>query len=134
MFVGCKLPHGLEIVHLDQRIVLNGSNAGFDPENPWANGSAPDAPLRASGVGLTQLDGAQADAFKDWYAIAKAGDGPVKRGLVFFTETQADAEKEARSIEGAGSIEGIDPAKDLPAGLETDADATKAPRGRSKAN
>ncbi|MBU6429746.1 MAG: hypothetical protein KGR26_12085 [Cyanobacteria bacterium REEB65] len=131
MFVGCKLPHGLEIQHKGHTIVLNGANIGFDPEAPWANGAAPDAPLCASGVGLTQLEGEKADAFKDWHAIAGKGDGPVKRGLIFFTESKADAEAEARGVEGIASIDGLDPSKDLPAGIETDEETTKvASRGR----
>jgi hypothetical protein len=130
MFVGCKLPFGFTIDHLGVRIALNGANADYDADNPWRNGHAPDSPLRASGVGLTQLDGDAADAFKDWYVQSGKGDGPVKSGAIFFTEKQADATKEAAALEGKKvGIAGLDPEADLPKGLETDQDATGKSKG-----
>lgn len=126
MFVGCKLPHGLEINHQGERIVLNGANAGFDVENPWKNDLPPDSPLRASGVGLTQLDGSKADAFKDWHDVTSKGDGPVRAGFIFFTEKAADATKEAQALEGeVNGLDGLDPSKDLPEGITTDTDVKK---------
>jgi len=120
MFVGCKLPHGLEINHLGETIVLNGANAGFDVDNPWKNDLPPDSPLRAYGVGLTQIEGDKAEAFKDWFDMAGKGEGPVRAGFIFFTEKAADATKEAQGIEGeATGLGGINPEKDLPDGLAT---------------
>lgn len=124
MFVGCKLPFGLTIDHLGYKIALNGANVDYDADNPWRNGLAPDSALRASGVGLTQLDGDAAEAFKDWCGLSGKGDGPVKSGAIFFAEKQADAVKEAVALEGEKvGIAGIDPETDLPKGLETDAEA-----------
>ena len=124
MFVGCKLPHGLEIQHLDQTIVLNGANVEYDADNPWKNDLAPDSPLRASGVGITKLEGPRADAFLDWYDVSGKGPGPVSAGFIFYTDSRADAAKEAQSLEGEKTgLGGLDPDKDMPAGVETDADA-----------
>ena len=123
MIVGCKLPHGLEITHNGETIALNGTNVGFDADNPWRNGAAPDSALRTSGVGLTTLEGGQAAAFVDWFDMSGKGDGPVKSGLIFFTDSKADAGKEAQALEDVEGIEGLDPDKDLPAGLETDNEA-----------
>lgn len=123
MFVGCKLPHGHKIEHNNQVIELNGANVGYDGDSPWKNGFAPDSPLRASGVGLTRLEGAQADAFLDWADLTGKGLGPVKAGLIFFVDKETDAKKEAAALEGAKTgLDGLDPTTDLPAGLSTDTD------------
>lgn len=128
MFVGCKLPHGLTVTHAGQTIVLNGANVGYDSENPWRNGAAPDAELRASGVGLTILEGEQAAAFKEWCEISAKGPGPVQSGAIFITEAKGDATKEAQNLESEKTgLDGLDPDKDLPKGLETDADAATKP-------
>lgn len=119
MIVGCKLPHGHTIEHKGEIIVLNGANVGYDPDNPWRNDAFPDAADRTSGAGLTTLEGAQADAFKDWYGQNKGG-GPIAAGAIFFTESKADAQKEAKGREKVKTgTEALDPAKDLPKGLET---------------
>ncbi len=124
MIVGCKLPHGLSINHLGIAIVLNGSNLGYDADNPWRNGYSQDSANLVSGVGLTTLEGDQAEAFKDWFDIAKKGEGPAKAGLIFMAEKQADAEKEARNLESEKTgLDGIDPDKDLPKDITTDKDA-----------
>jgi hypothetical protein len=127
MFVGCKLPHGLTIDHNDQVIHLNGANVGYDADNPWKNSLPPDSPLRANGVGLTQLEGAQADAFKAWFDLTGKGHGPVKSGFIFFAEREAEVRKETQLLEDEKSgLEGIDPSKDLPKGLSTDPDSGAA--------
>lgn len=124
MFVGCKLPAGHTVDHNNQVIVLNGANIGYDGDHPWSNGAAPDSALRASGVGLTEVTGAQADALADWIALSGKGPGPVQAGMIFVVDKRVDAVKEAQSIEGEKTgLDGIDPAKDLPAGLSTDPDA-----------
>lgn len=127
MFVGCKLPHGLTIDHNDQVITLNGSNIGYDADNPWKNGVAPDSALRANGVGLTQLEGAQADAFKDWFELSGKGHGPVKAGFIFIANNANDARKETQLLEDEKTgLDGIDPGKDLPKGLSTDPESGAA--------
>jgi hypothetical protein len=126
MFVGCKLPHGLEIHHNDQTIVLSGANVDYDADSPWKNDLPPDSPMRASGVGLTVVEGARADAFKDWFDVSGKGPGPVSAGFIFYTGSKNEATKEAQSLEGAKTgLGGLDPDKDMPAGVETDADAAK---------
>lgn len=123
MIVGCKLPHGHTIEIGDRVIVLNGGNVGYDPENPWRQDNAPDAEGRVSGVGLTTLTGADAEAFKAWYDLNKGG-GPIKAGVIFFSEAAADAKKEARAREGVKTgVDALDPEKDLPKGLETASEA-----------
>jgi|GEM_PF-4918881 len=119
MIVGCKLPHGHTIEFNGETIALNGANVGFDGDNPWKMDAFPDSPLRTSGVGLTTLEGKQADAFKAWYDAHKTG-GPIASGAIFFSDTAAAAQKEAKSREKVKSgIDALDPAKDLPKGLET---------------
>ena len=131
MFVGCKLPHGLTISHAGREITLNGANIGYDPENPWRNGAAPDSALRTSGVGLTEIgDAADQSALLEWIDISGKGPGPVKAGKIFVVDRKADADKEARNLESEKAISGIDPDKDLPAGLETDKDAAKASKAK----
>lgn len=131
MFVGCKLPHGLTVEHGDCVIVLNGSNVGYNGDAPWANGGAPDSALRTNGVGLTHIeDPKKADAFKEWFDIAGKGHGPVKAGLIFITEKKVDAEKETQLLETEKTgLDGLDPEKDLPAGVTTDKEATKGKKG-----
>lgn len=119
MIVGCKLPHGHTIEFNNQVINLNGANIGYDANNPWRNDAFPDSIDRTSGVGLTTLEGAQAEAFKAWYEAHKTG-GPIASGAIFFTERAADAQKEAKAREGKKTgLDALDPAKDLPKGLET---------------
>lgn len=119
MIVGCKLSHGHTIEYNGQVIALNGGNVGYDPLNPWRSDNAPDSMDRISGVGLTHLEGDQAAAFKDWYAQNKTG-GPIAAGAIFFTEKEADTKAEAKGREKVKTgTEALDPAKDLPKGLET---------------
>lgn len=127
MIVGCKLPHGLEIEHKGQTIALNGTNVGYDGDSPWKNGVAPDSYERISGFGLTKLEGARAEAFQDWMDMSANGIGPVSSGMIFAVEKEADVKKEAQALENEKSgLDGIDPGKDLPAGLATDADTAKS--------
>ncbi|WP_374413276.1 hypothetical protein [Novosphingobium colocasiae] len=127
MLVGCKLPHGLEISHEGVTVTLVGANVGYDGDNPWRNGGAPDSADRISGVGLTKLEGAQADAVMAWMDISGRGPGPVKSGMIFAVDTKAEASKEAQLLEDEKTgLDGIDPAKDLPKGVETDTDAPKS--------
>lgn len=119
MIVGCKLPHGHTIEHEGETIELNGGNVGYDANNPWRQGAAPDSVDRVSGAGLTVLDGAQAKAFKGWYDLNKGG-GPIASGAIFFTEKADDTKAEAKAREDVKTgVEALDPAKDLPKGLET---------------
>ena len=120
MFVACSLPAGLTIDHNGQTITLNGAHVGPDADNLPKNGSAPDDYNRVSGYGLTEISGAQADAFMDWADMTSKGHGPVSTGAIVFADSRNDVAKEARSREGlADGFAGLDPAKDLPAGVET---------------
>jgi hypothetical protein len=119
MIVGCKLPHGHTIEIGDVVIALNGANVGYDPANPWRMDAFPDAADRTSGAGLTTLEGVQAEAFKKWFDLHKNG-GPIKAGAIFYTDRAADTAKEAKGREKVKTgLSGIDPAADLPKGLET---------------
>ena len=89
MIVGCKLPHGHTIEFNGETIALNGANVGFDGDNPWKMDAFPDSPLRTSGVGLTTLEGKQADAFKAWYDAHKTG-GPIASGAITESDIRAD--------------------------------------------
>lgn len=127
MFVGCKLPHGLTVDHLNETITLNGANVGYDADTPWANGAAPDSLLRINGVGLTEIaDPKKQEAFKAWFEVAGKGHGPVKSGLIFIVDKRADAEKETQLLEDEKTgLDGLDPSKDLPAGVSTDPETAK---------
>lgn len=119
MIVGCKLPHGHTIEHKGETIALNGGNIGYDPMNPFRQGAAPDSLLRASGAGLTKLDGKQAEAFKDWYDLHKDG-GPIASGAIYIAPSDEGARKEAKSREKVKTgVDALDPDKDLPKGVET---------------
>jgi hypothetical protein len=125
MFVACNLPAGLIVRHNGQEIRLNGGNTGLDAQNLPRNGSAPDDANRVSGYGLTEVSGDQAEALKDWMALSAKGHGPVRSGALIIAGSKADVAKEAKANEGAAAgFSGLDPAKDLPAGVET-ADDTK---------
>lgn len=126
MLVGCKLPHGLEISHEGVTVALNGANVGYDGDNPWKNGAAPDSYDRISGVGLTKLEGKQVDAFKAWMELSGKGHGPVKSGMIFLVANKTEANQEAKLLEDEKTgFDGLDPSKDLPDGLSTDTDAAK---------
>lgn len=126
MFVACSLPSGLTINHNGQSITLNGAHTGLDVDNLPKNGSAPDDYNRVSGYGLTELTGPQADAFMDWADMAGKGHGPIQTGAILYADSRADVAKEAKAAEGpADGFAGMDPAKDLPAGLETADDKPK---------
>jgi hypothetical protein len=123
VFVGCKLPHGHIIEHHNTTITLAGANAGFDANSPWKSGAAPDSALRVSGAGLTRLEGAQADAYLDWYEMSSKGEGPVASGMIFHTARDADTRKEAQGLESETTgLDPLDPAKDLPKGLSTNSE------------
>lgn len=126
MFVGCKLPHGMIVDFGGQTITLNGSNTDYDPDSPWKNGLPPDSPLRTSAVGLTEVTGDAEAALREWLEIASKGEGPVRAGLIFAVDKKVDANREAQALEGVKTgLDGLDPDKDLPAGIETDTEATK---------
>lgn len=132
--VACSLPSGLIITHGELTFRLNGSNVGADLENLPRNGLLGDAENRASGYGLTTLDGAQADAFKAWVKeMTETPEGkklpdsaqfaPIAKGAIKWSESATETRKMAASEEGM-SIGGLDPDKDLPTDVET-ADETK---------
>lgn len=126
MFVACSLPAGLTIEHNGQVIALAGAHTGLDADALPKNGSAPDDYNRVSGYGLTEITGAKADAFMEWADVASKGHGPVSTGAIVFADSRNDVAKEARSREGlAEGFTGMDPAKDLPAGVETADDQPK---------
>jgi len=134
LFVACSLPSGLIITHGELTFRLNGSNVGADLENLPRNGMLGDAENRASGYGLTTLEGAQADAFKAWVKDMTCDPNgkplpdssqfaPIAKGAIKWTESAAETRKLAAKDEGM-SIAGLDPDKDLPGEVET-ADETK---------
>lgn len=134
VFVGCSLPSGLIITHGDLTFRLNGPHVGADLENLPRNGFMPDSDIRSSGYGLTTLEGAQADAFKEWVTeMTCSPDGkklpeqrqfaPIAKRAIIWSENAAETRKEAAKGDGM-SIGGLDPDKDLPTDVET-ADETK---------
>lgn len=126
MFVACNLPAGLTIRHKGQTIRLVGGHTGLDPDNLPKHGSAPDTASRASGYGITEVTGDAAEALKDWMAISAKGKGPVRSGAIIAADKRDDVAKEARSNEGsAAGFKPVDPAKDLPKGVETADDKKK---------
>lgn len=122
MWVASNLPHGLIVEHNGVTMTINGSNVGFDPENLAKNGLPPDTAARFHGHGLTELTGAEADAFKDWFKISGQGHGPVQSGAIVIAQTEVDAKKAAAKKDSKQPVAGIDPETDLPAGLETKKD------------
>lgn len=126
MFVACNLPAGLTVRHAGREIKLNGPHTGLDPEALPKNGSAPDDYNRTSGYGLTEVSGDDAEALKDWMTISAKGPGPVRSGAIIAAGSKADVAKEAKANENAATgFTGLDPAKDLPKGVETATDAKK---------
>ena len=138
-FIACKLPHGLTINHQGQTINLNGPNEDNDPLNPNKNGQIVDSGTASGGFGLTELDGDKLKAFDDWVLRVTHVDGdktkpklaepflPLVNGSIqrFANEKDARAETQAMSSAVRTGLEGVDPEKDLPSGLETDKDAMR---------
>ena len=132
-FVACNLPAGLVVEFAGTTVTLNGANNGLDPLDLPRNGHANDSTFRASGYGVTRLDDAAEAAFLGWVDEVtkdKAGKPlqhpftPIATGAMFWAGSEADLRKEANKAE-AKSLGGLDPAKDLPADVET-SDETKA--------
>lgn len=124
--VACSLPAGLLIDHHGRQIRLNGAHVGIDQSLLPANGMLGDGDLRAGGFGLTTLSDDDATTFDEWVAsVTKGQDGkplrepfaPIATGAIKWFKSEADARKEA--TKEPGSVGGMDPAKDLPANLET---------------
>lgn len=133
LFVACSLPAGL-IIDWDGLVFrLNGPHVGVDMDNLPRNGMMEDNSLRASGYGITKLEGAQADAFEAWAkSVTESPEGkplqhpfaPIANGALKWSKSEGETRKQA--ADGAGmSIGGLDPEKDLPKDVET-ADETKA--------
>lgn len=115
VFVGCKLPSGLYLDRADteatpgiapdesQRVMLNGTSSVTDRSGlilPYSGG-----------YGVTEVD---ADFFNDWMARHKDYP-PVKNGLIFVVDKEADARKEARGRAGVqNGFEGANPDKPGP--------------------
>lgn len=126
MFVACKIPMGLAITHNNCEIVLNGPHTGLDPALLPPNGSAPDGVDRFHGWGLTEVQGPAADALIDWMDISAKGPGPVQAGAIIMADKIGDIRKEAVDNDTMkAGFEGVDPAKDLPKGVETASDKPK---------
>lgn len=123
MWVASNLPQALVVEHNGCKLVVNGANVGFDPDNLPKNGLAPDTAVRFHAHGLTEFTGPEADAFKDWFAISGKGEGPVRNGAIVIADNEAGAKKAAKDNDtNRTSRPGLDPAKDLPEGVETKKD------------
>lgn len=120
MFVACTLPAGLIVRQDGREITLLGANNGLDATLLPANGSAPDGPTRSNGCGVTEVTGDDEAALKAWFDVAGKGEGPVASGAIqtFASRRELDAKVGG----GAAGLGGLDPAKDLPAGVETASD------------
>lgn len=133
IFVACNLPAGLIIDWDGLTFRLNGPHVGVDLGNLPRNGMLEDNSIRASGYGLTTLEGAQADAFLAWVdSVTKSPEGkplqhpyaPIANGSIKWSKSAAETQKQAAEAEGM-AMGGLDPDKDLPKEVET-ADETKA--------
>lgn len=123
MFVACKLPAGLIIRQDDVSVTLNGTNTGLDPALLPANGAAPDGPTRSGGWGVTEVTGDEETALKEWFDTAGKGEGPVAAGAIFTAASRRELDaKIGQAKASAQAFEGLDPATDLPAGVETASD------------
>ena len=127
LYVACSLPAGLIIEHDGLTFRLNGPHVGADLENLPRNGFMPDSEIRASGYGLTTLEGKQADAFEAWVkGVTESPDGkplqqpfaPIANGAIKWSKNANETRKAAAETEGM-SIGGLDPDKDLPPEVET---------------
>lgn len=139
IFVACNLPAGLIIDYNGETFRLNGPHVGADLENLPRNGYMPDNEIRASGYGLTTLEGKHADAFKAWAeSVTKSPEGkplqtpyaPIASGALKWSESAAETRKEATKGNGM-ALAGLDPDKDLPNEVET-ADETKKVIAKAK--
>lgn len=121
-FYACKLPHGLEVEHAGQTVVLLGANIGEELDNPSKNGEPRENRSRVYGFGLTELNERQTEAFEAWKTEVTTKDGKPLRdggfpafenGLILGPfKSRADAEKECASIASivTTGFEGVDPA------------------------
>ena len=75
--VGCKLPNGIHLDHMGKRVTLNGSNSSS----------------LIGGHGLTE--GVDKEFWDAWLADHKDFD-PVKQGLIFAHEKDANTKAEAK--------------------------------------
>jgi hypothetical protein len=91
--IGCKLPSGLHLDHEGKRVTLNGSNSSNI----------------IGGYGLTHnVD----QAFWEAWKKAHADFEPLKQGLIFAQEKEANARAEASDKQALeNGFEGIDPNK-----------------------
>lgn len=120
-FYACKLPHGLEVEHNGQTIILCGANIGEELDNPSKNGSPRENRQRLYGFGLTELNDKQAEAFEAWKAsVTTDGEGKkIADGFVAFDngsilgpfKNYKDAESECQALASAitTGFEGVDP-------------------------
>ncbi len=124
-FYACKLPHGLEVDHGGQNIVLCGANIGEEIDNPSKNGSPRENRSRVYGFGLTELNDRQTESFEAWKKEVTTGpDGTPLRdggfpafenGLILGPfKTRADAEKECAAVSSivTTGFEGVDPVEE----------------------
>lgn len=115
VWVGCKLPHGLQIHEevqvsrtdpngkeikvwepTDQRVTLAGANADRKRTDP----------NDMSAYGITEVD---SEFFGRWMESHKASDA-VRNGLIFAADNERDAEVEARDRANVQTgVEGLDP-------------------------
>lgn len=123
-FYACKLPHGLEVEHNGQTIVLHGANIGEEIDNPSKNGDPRENRMRVYGFGLTELNAKQAEAFDAWKTEVTTKDGkPLRNGgfpafenglILGPFKTRDEAEKECASVSSivTTGFEGVDPEED----------------------
>lgn len=123
-FYACKLPHGLEVEHSGQTIVLHGANIGEEIDNPSKNGEPRENRMRVYGFGLTELNAKQAEAFDAWKTEVTTKDGQPLRNSGFLAfenglilgpfKTRDEAEKECASVSSivTTGFEGVDPVEE----------------------
>lgn len=136
-FFLCKLPHGLQVTHKGETIVLRGANASFNPAAAVIGLNNMEGDVL--GFGLTELNDKQAEAFADWASevtFTRGADGkpakqklaepfaPLQNGSILGPfNSEGDARDEAKTLGSAinTGLEPIDPKTDKgmkDAGLE----------------
>lgn len=131
-FYACKLPHGLEVDHGGQTIVLHGANIGEELDALSKNGSPRENRSRVYGFGLTELNERQTEAFEAWKTEVTTKDGKplpggggfpaFENGLILGPfKSRAEAEKECQAVSSivTTGFEGVDPEEDEKAKKKT---------------
>lgn len=100
VYVGCKLPSGLQIQVGEQSFVLQGTNA-------------------AGAVGGYGITAVPKDLWDVWYSEHKQFE-PIKRNLIFAQDKEAGANDMAREQSGIKGIEGVNADNPAPGAKKAD--------------